>query len=106
MTTVAVQTHNFQHRLNWMLSSLVAQEDSPKVVFDIASLRNNGLYQNILDNLLLFPYHTFFNDGNFNLPFSVFSPTFCNLGNFNSTCCGTDSNIGVIILSNFSFILS
>jgi len=42
MITIAVQTHNFQHRLNWMLSSLVAQEDSPKIVFDIASLKDNG----------------------------------------------------------------
>lgn len=40
--TIAIQCHNFQHRLCWMLSSLVQQTQPGLVAVDIAHVRGNG----------------------------------------------------------------
>jgi glycosyltransferase involved in cell wall biosynthesis len=40
--TIAVQCHNFQKRLCWMLSSLVEQTNSDLILLDIAHVAGNG----------------------------------------------------------------
>jgi len=42
MITVAVQCHNFQHRLSWMLSSILNQLDPPDIAIDISCVAGNG----------------------------------------------------------------
>src|SRR5687768_3449520 len=42
LITIAVQCHNFQRRLCWMLSSLAQQTAPNLVVIDIAHLPSNG----------------------------------------------------------------
>ena len=42
MITIAIQCHNFQHRLSWMLSSLQNQIGAPDITVDISCMKDAG----------------------------------------------------------------
>ena len=71
----------------------------------LVPLQNNCLYPNNVDTLLLFPYYTFFNFGNLILG-AFDSPTFFNLGNFNSTDLGNSGTYLSKIFPNSLVIAS
>lgn len=45
--TIAIQSHNFNHRLCWMLSSLISQTQHPRlfIKIDLSYLENSGVEQ-------------------------------------------------------------